>query len=130
MNDIRTLSINVISTGLFHKAILQSGIYTCQIAIKETEREVKSYLLASILGIDSKDPKTVVKFLRTIPADEIVKAQRKLYSKRVILFCADVMYLMNIMVHIIHSTQNLYCMLIGIVNLYEIFGSCFARAIF
>lgn len=75
-----------LSTGLFHKAILQSGVSTCPIAIKEIGKEIKSFELASILGTDSRDPETVVEFLQTIPGDEIIEAQSKLYSQRVILF--------------------------------------------
>ncbi|EZA62846.1 Esterase FE4, partial [Ooceraea biroi] len=71
------LMLSPLSKGLFHKAILQSGISTCIWAIKETQQEMISFKLASLLGNDSKDPEEIVEFLRTIPADEIVKAQHQ-----------------------------------------------------
>ncbi|RLU22070.1 hypothetical protein DMN91_006450 [Ooceraea biroi] len=60
---------------LFHKAIFQSGISTCTWAIEENQPEANSFKLASILGNDSKDPETVVEFLRTVPAEKIAEAQ-------------------------------------------------------
>lgn len=65
--------------GLFNKAILQSGMATCFWALTENA-EVNAFKLASILGNDSKDPKEVVDFLKTIPAAEIVNAQYKVLT--------------------------------------------------
>lgn len=60
--------------GLFHKAILQSGALNCTWS-KDKNRPERSFRLASLLGKESTDPLEVVEFLRTVPAEEIVKAQ-------------------------------------------------------
>ncbi|XP_019889012.2 esterase E4-like isoform X1 [Ooceraea biroi] len=69
------LTLSPVSKDLFHKAIFQSGISTCTWAIEENQPEANSFKLASILGNDSKDPETVVEFLRTVPAEKIAEAQ-------------------------------------------------------
>ncbi|XP_026826028.1 esterase E4 isoform X4 [Ooceraea biroi] len=69
------LMLSPLSKGLFHKAIFHSGISTASWAITETQQEMISFKLASLLGNDSKNPEEIIEFLRTIPADEIVKAQ-------------------------------------------------------
>lgn len=68
------------SLGLFHKAIYQSGTATCPWAIGLSTPE-NCFKLASILGFeDSKDPKEVVEFLRTIPASQLIEAQFKILT--------------------------------------------------
>ncbi|XP_036144784.1 esterase E4 isoform X2 [Monomorium pharaonis] len=78
--DPNNITVFGVSAGLFHKAILQSGIITCDWAMIRNQPEVTSFKLASILGSDSKDPEEVVKFLRTIPATKIVEAQSKVLT--------------------------------------------------
>jgi len=48
--------------------------------------EANSFKLASILGIDSKDPEKVIEFLKTIPTAEIIKAQYKVLTPEVRTF--------------------------------------------
>ncbi|KMQ84216.1 esterase e4 [Lasius niger] len=72
--SVHLLMLSPLSKGLFNKAILQSGMATCFWALTENA-EVNAFKLASILGNDSKDPKEVVDFLKTLPAAEIVNAQ-------------------------------------------------------
>ncbi|XP_026826027.1 esterase E4 isoform X3 [Ooceraea biroi] len=72
---VHLLMLSPLSKGLFHKAILQSTTSTSSSAIKETQQEVTSFKLASILGNDSKDSEEIVEFLRKIPADQIVNVQ-------------------------------------------------------
>ncbi|KYN22096.1 Esterase E4 [Trachymyrmex cornetzi] len=69
------LTLSPLSKGLFHKAILQSGIVTCDWAMIRNQPEANSFKLASKLGNDSKDPKIVIEFLKTKPFPEIVQAQ-------------------------------------------------------
>jgi len=69
--------------GLFHKAILHSGISTCSWAVNETTPEANSFRLASMLGNDSKDPGAVAKFLRSLPVEKIVLAQYTVLSDEV-----------------------------------------------
>lgn len=73
--------------GLFHKAILHSGTLTCPWASRGAEnRPKRGFKLASLLGKDSNDPVEVVEFLRTVPAEDIVKAQASLLSPEVTSF--------------------------------------------
>ncbi|XP_011705980.1 PREDICTED: esterase FE4-like [Wasmannia auropunctata] len=74
------LTLSPLSKDLFHKAILQSGVITCDWAIIRNQPEANSFKLASVLGNDSKDPEKVIEFLRTIPTAEIVKAQYKVLT--------------------------------------------------
>jgi len=76
-----------IFTGLFHKAILESGLSICNWAIKETQREINSFKIASILGNDSKDPHEILEFLQTQSIDKIIKAQSQFFIAKVISFC-------------------------------------------
>ncbi|XP_018339347.1 PREDICTED: esterase E4-like [Trachymyrmex septentrionalis] len=69
------LTLSPLSKGLFQKAILQSGVATCDWATIRNQPEANSFKLASKLGNDSKDPKTIVEFLRTKSFAEIVQAQ-------------------------------------------------------
>ncbi|XP_029047238.2 esterase FE4-like [Osmia bicornis bicornis] len=59
--------------GLFHKAIMQSGLVTCSWTTNQSRPE-RGFKLASILGKDSTDPVEVVEFLRKIPAADIAKS--------------------------------------------------------
>lgn len=68
--------------GLFHKAILQSGMAKCYWTLTQNA-EARAFKLASILGNDSKDPKEVIEFLQTIPAADIVKVQYKVFTPQV-----------------------------------------------
>ncbi|XP_043501481.1 esterase E4-like [Polistes fuscatus] len=72
---VHLLTISPMAKGLFHKAICASGVATCSWSVEMSKPE-NCFKLASILGFkDSKDPKEVVEFLRTIPAAQLIKAQ-------------------------------------------------------
>lgn len=58
--------------GLFHKAILQSGVVTNPWAHITSNKE-HGYALAKAFGCKSSDPLEVIEFLQTIPADELVE---------------------------------------------------------
>ncbi|XP_011632725.1 esterase E4-like isoform X1 [Pogonomyrmex barbatus] len=73
------LMLSPLSKGLFQKAILQSGISTCDWAIIN-HSDTNAFKLASILGVDSKDPKKVIEFLRTVPAAKIVETQYRVLT--------------------------------------------------
>lgn len=74
------LTLSPLSKGLFHKAILQSGVITCDWAMIKNQPETNSFKLAAVLGNDSKDPEKVIEFLQTIPAAEIIEAQYKIFT--------------------------------------------------
>ncbi|KAG5329467.1 ESTE Esterase, partial [Acromyrmex charruanus] len=77
------LTLSPLSKGLFHKAILQSGVVTCDWAMIRNDPEANSFKLASELGNNSKNPKTVVEFLRTKSFEEIVQAQYKVLTPEI-----------------------------------------------
>ncbi|KAI4503994.1 hypothetical protein M0802_000465 [Mischocyttarus mexicanus] len=73
--SVHFLTISPMAKGLFHKAICLSGVATCPWN-KGLSKPENCFKLASILGFkDSKDPKVVLEFLRTIPALDLTKAQ-------------------------------------------------------
>ncbi|XP_011695647.1 PREDICTED: esterase E4-like [Wasmannia auropunctata] len=73
------LTLSSLSKDLFHKAILQSGVSTCDWAMMNLPGDnptANSFKLASKLGNDSTDPATVIKFLREkVSVDEIIQKQ-------------------------------------------------------
>ncbi|XP_015434533.1 PREDICTED: esterase E4-like isoform X2 [Dufourea novaeangliae] len=66
------------SRGLFHKVILQSGTITCPWSF-ETDR--KSFRLASLLGNKTTDTEEMIRFLKQVPAMDIVKAHASILTK-------------------------------------------------
>lgn len=68
-----------ISSGLFHKAIMQSGVLWCSWC-KNENYSVRGFRLAALLGEKSKDPEEVVEFLRKVPAEDIVKVQSNIVT--------------------------------------------------
>jgi len=68
--------LSPLSRGLFHKAILQSGFSVCQWAFQQDPLS-RVFQLAEELGCSSRDPDTILEFLKTIPATALVQAQDK-----------------------------------------------------
>ncbi|XP_011632339.1 juvenile hormone esterase-like [Pogonomyrmex barbatus] len=66
-------------TGLFHKAISQSGVMACPWAFTEREPHTKNrgFLLAEKLGKPTTDPKVAYEFLKTIDAKKLIETQEK-----------------------------------------------------
>ncbi|XP_060878202.1 esterase FE4-like isoform X2 [Metopolophium dirhodum] len=60
------------STGLFQKAIMQSGCALNPWALNENHR-VAAFKLAYNLGCLSNDPEEIVKYLKNVPAVDLVK---------------------------------------------------------
>ncbi|EFN64026.1 Esterase E4 [Camponotus floridanus] len=85
-SSVHLLMLSPLSKGLFHKAILQSGIATCPWALIENV-EANTFKLASIFGNKSKDPREVIEFLQTVPAAEIVNAQYKVLTPQEARIC-------------------------------------------
>ncbi|XP_043525690.1 esterase FE4-like [Frieseomelitta varia] len=78
---VHSLLISPRARGLFHKAILHSGTLYCPWTTESTKtRTAYGFKLASILGKDTTDPVEAVEFLRTVPAENIVKAQASILS--------------------------------------------------
>lgn len=59
---------------------MHSGSIRCSWAMNQSLPE-RGFKLASLLGKDSCDPEEVVKFLRTVPAEDIVKAQASVLTR-------------------------------------------------
>ena len=65
--------------GLFHKAIIQSGLLTAPWSRNQSRPE-RCFKLAKLLGNDSTDPEEVVRFLRTVSTRDIVKTQSQILT--------------------------------------------------
>ncbi|XP_076171489.1 esterase FE4-like [Ptiloglossa arizonensis] len=84
---IHALTVSPPAQGLFHKAVIQSGVLTSPWAYNQSLPE-RCFKLATLLGKESTDPVEVVEFLRTIDAKDIVKAQSNILSEtEVNIFC-------------------------------------------
>lgn len=66
-------------TGLFHKAISQSGVMRCPWAFTEREPPSmnKGFRLAEKLGKTTTDPKVAYEFLKTIDAKKLIETEQK-----------------------------------------------------
>ncbi|CAG2066819.1 unnamed protein product, partial [Timema podura] len=61
-------------SGLFHKAIAQSGTaLLCH--LNSSVSKQRAFRLGQALGCETKDPQHLADFLRTVPAEKIVLAQ-------------------------------------------------------
>ena len=65
--------------GLFHKAIIQSGLLTAPWGLRESQPE-RCFRMAKLLGNDSTDPEEVVRFLRTVSTKDIVQTQSQILT--------------------------------------------------
>lgn len=79
-----TLVLSLIA-GLFHKAIMHSGVALNPWAF-HPEPEKRAYQLCKLLGHEGKDPKSAVEFLRTVDIQKLIDAQEKLRTKDVIAY--------------------------------------------
>jgi len=81
MTTNRVLKVldSILLTGLFHKAISQSGTATCPWAFTEPESCLtnKGFLLAKKLGKVTEDPKVAYEFLKTIDAKKLIETEQK-----------------------------------------------------
>lgn len=66
-------------TGLFHKAISQSGVMTCLWGFTERESHSmnKGFRLAEKLGKATADPKVAYELLKTIDAKKLIETEQK-----------------------------------------------------
>ncbi|KAH9641208.1 hypothetical protein HF086_004595 [Spodoptera exigua] len=60
-----------LSTGLFHRAIMLSGVPTCD-AIYSYKVKEKSFLLGKQLGYEGEDPKELLTFLQNVPYEDLI----------------------------------------------------------
>lgn len=72
-------------TGLFHKAVMQSGSLFCPWGFKKNSSE-RCFKLASRFGITSTDPNEIVESMRKLSDKEIAKVQASLLTEQVKCF--------------------------------------------
>jgi len=73
--SVQCHTISPRSTGLFQKAIMQSGSIFNIWAMNEKHKDA-AFRLAKNLGCEKDDPKEVVTFLKSVPANDLVKASK------------------------------------------------------
>ncbi|XP_076168705.1 juvenile hormone esterase [Ptiloglossa arizonensis] len=78
--SVHFLTISPLARGLFHKAISQSGVAMNPFALIYGEPKQYAFRLAAQLGKETTDPETAVEFLKTIDAQQLVTAGRKLLT--------------------------------------------------
>ncbi|KAL0113961.1 hypothetical protein PUN28_011345 [Cardiocondyla obscurior] len=82
---VHYLTLSPLATGLFHKAISQSGVATNPWAFTDNEwtneATNKSFQLAKKLGRTTSDPKAAYEFLKTIDAKKLVETTYKHFTK-------------------------------------------------
>ncbi|XP_003690072.1 esterase E4-like isoform X3 [Apis florea] len=71
---VHALVLSPKAKGLFHKAIMQSGVLWSSWC-KSQNYAIRGFRLAALLGQKSDDPEEVIEFLRKVPAEDIVKVQ-------------------------------------------------------
>ncbi|XP_011690277.1 PREDICTED: esterase E4-like, partial [Wasmannia auropunctata] len=75
---VHYLTLSPLAKGLFHKAILQSGVVRCPWAFTEREPHLnKAFLLAEKFGKVTADPKVAYEFLKTIDAKKLIETEQK-----------------------------------------------------
>lgn len=81
-SSVHYLTISPLAQGLFHRAIMQSGVALNPWAIISEKSSKYAFELAANLGETSTDPETVVEFLRTIDAKKLVDLEFKLHAMK------------------------------------------------
>ena len=69
-------------TGLFHKAISQSGVALNPWA-SVVNPKIYAYRLCELLGNKTENHQEIINFLKTIPCTELIKAQEKILTHEV-----------------------------------------------
>jgi len=112
MITIRVLKFDtILLTGLFHKAISQSGTLSCPWGFTEPEScsTNKDFLLAKKLGKVTEDPKVAYEFLKTIDAKKLIETEQKFLKTEavsVILKFDYVYFNMKLYVYRYRSIEN------------------------
>ncbi|XP_054283348.1 uncharacterized protein LOC129000409 [Macrosteles quadrilineatus] len=73
--------LSPLSKGLFHKAIMQSGFAQNLWAFQPSPKTV-ALKLAKMLGCTSEDPQEVLRFLQSVPSDDIIIAQSTICAEK------------------------------------------------
>ncbi|XP_020709423.2 juvenile hormone esterase-like [Athalia rosae] len=77
--SVHYLLLSPLARGLFHKAILQSGVAFNPWASAPSPVETAHRFVAA-LGKETTDPREIVDYLRTIPASKLVEAQTTIHT--------------------------------------------------
>ncbi|KAL7288910.1 hypothetical protein TKK_0016877 [Trichogramma kaykai] len=78
---VHFLTLSPLANGLFHKAIMQSGCALNPWAYRKDDAARFVYKLCEILGHTELDHEGIMRFLRSVPAENLIQAQEKLISK-------------------------------------------------
>ena len=71
-------------TGLFHRAIAQSGTSLCPWAAEDPAvARTKAFRLGKALGCKTSDSKELVEFLMKVPAQELTEMTEKVLTEEV-----------------------------------------------
>jgi carboxylesterase type B len=71
-------------TGLFHRAIAQSGSALCPWAAEDPAvARTKAFRLGKVLGCKTSDSKELVDFLMTVPAQKLIEGTEKALKEAV-----------------------------------------------
>ncbi|XP_057325364.1 juvenile hormone esterase-like [Microplitis mediator] len=89
-SSVHYLTVSPLAQGLFHKAILQSGVAINPWARAPKNMKGKAEKLASILGNKISDSKKLVEFLRGIDVFDLIKAQESFLTWKDRLFSINV----------------------------------------
>ncbi|KAJ8881417.1 hypothetical protein PR048_017898 [Dryococelus australis] len=83
--SVHHLMFSPSAEGLFHRVIAMSGTALLPLCfIPHDVSNKRGLRLAKVLGCTSDDPRQIVDYLRTVPAEEIVKVQSSAVSDQVI----------------------------------------------
>lgn len=78
--SVHYLCISPLAKGLFHKAIAQSGVSINPWAFQNSNKE-NAMKVAVELGCTSSNREEIAEFLRSLPAEQILKAQNKVFDE-------------------------------------------------
>ncbi|KAK6623051.1 hypothetical protein RUM43_008903 [Polyplax serrata] len=79
---VQYMMMSPLAKGLFSSAISQSGSALCPWALNEDEPREVAFRLGRAFGLETKDPKVLVDFLRKISAAVLAKKQSTAVSER------------------------------------------------
>lgn len=63
--------LSPMSKGLFNRAISMSGVPTCDWSLAFRPKE-RAFILGKLLGLETRDPKELLKFLQSVPAEKLI----------------------------------------------------------
>nr|XP_046491071.1 uncharacterized protein LOC124223293 [Neodiprion pinetum] len=78
--SVHYLLLSPLAKGLFHKAIIQSGV-TLNPWVTTSNPVVTAQSYVALLGKETTDPNEIVEYLRTIPANKLILAEQQIQTR-------------------------------------------------